>query len=174
MLCSLDLNPPEELTDEVVNSLWLMLEEVERTALEEGGVNVKVVLLSQSPRNRARLEEIRAFAEERVRGVWNSRKELDEILGRYLQNWSLYRLGTVERNALRIGAWEIMHHSDIPTPIVVNEAVDITKFFSVRVSGKFVNGVLDRLAKVRNKELDEGVFVPGEIQSALGEGGNDA
>ncbi len=161
MLCSLDLNP-EDLSSEVLAEHWTLLEEQERMALEDGAVGSHKILLDGSASARARLEEMRSFAEERVKGVWSSRKELDEKLEKYLENWSMYRLGTIERNVLRLGAWEILNCPAIPAPIVVNEAVDLAKFFSVRASGRFVNGVLDRLAKDRAKELGEGAFVPGE------------
>ena len=59
----------------------------------------------------------------------------------------MYRLGTVERNVLRLGAWELSRCPEIPAPIAINEAVDLAKFFSETQSGKFVNGVLDRFAK---------------------------
>ena len=161
MLCSLDLNP-EDLSNDVLAEHWRLLEEEERIALEERAVGSHKILLDTSASVRARLEEMRAFAEERVKGVWSSRKQLDETLEKYLENWSMYRLGTIERNVLRLGAWEILNCPAIPAPIIVNEAVDLAKFFSVRASGRFVNGVLDKLAKAHAKELGEGTFVPGE------------
>ena len=59
----------------------------------------------------------------------------------------MYRLGTVERSVLRLGVWELTTCSDIPAPILVNEAIDLAKFFSETKSGRFVNGVLDKFAK---------------------------
>ena len=75
------------------------------------------------------------------------RDALDSRIEPRLKNWSLYRLGTVERNVLRLGAWELSRCPEIPAPIAINEAVDLAKFFSETQSGKFVNGVLDRFAK---------------------------
>ena len=96
-------------------------------------------------------------------GVWTSRESLDSRIEPFLENWSLYRLGTIERNVLRLGAWELLN-SDIPTPIVMNESVDLAKFFSSTKAGRFVNGVLDRFAKsVRGsvrQEAKEETFVP--------------
>ena len=74
-------------------------------------------------------------------------QELDVALEPFLEHWPMYRLGTVERNVLRLAAWELTHCPDIPAPIIINEAVDLAKFFSETQSGKFVNGVLDRFAK---------------------------
>ena len=90
---------------------------------------------------------LRGFAEERVIGVLNSTKELDETLSGLLDNWDIYRLGTVERTVLRLGAWE-MKNTDIPRPVVINEAIDLVNWFSSPKSRTLVNGVLDRLAKI--------------------------
>jgi len=89
---------------------------------------------------------LRAFAEERVVGVLSSLSELDGVLGPLLENWDLYRLGTVERAVLRMGIWE-MAHTDVPKPVVINEAIDLVNWFSSPKSRTLVNGVLDRYAK---------------------------
>ena len=85
-------------------------------------------------------------AEERVAGVLGSLKELDEILTPLLENWDLFRLGTVERMVLRMGIWE-MKNSDVPKPVVINEAIDLANWFSSPKSRSLVNGVLDKFAK---------------------------
>ena len=90
---------------------------------------------------------MKKFAEERIIGVLGKLDMLDSALDPFLDNWPMYRLGTVERNVLRLCAWELSYASDIPAPIVINEAVDIAKFFSGSQSGKFVNGVLDKYSK---------------------------
>ena len=89
---------------------------------------------------------LRAFAEERVVGVLASQAELDGVLGPLLENWDIYRLGTVERAVLRMGLWEMMK-TDIPKPVVINEAVDLVNWFSSPKSRNIVNGVLDKYAK---------------------------
>ena len=72
--------------------------------------------------------------------------EIDGILGPLLDNWDLYRLGTVERAVLRMGVWELKY-TDVPRAVVINEAVDIVNWFSSPVARKIVNGVLDKYAK---------------------------
>ena len=89
---------------------------------------------------------LRAFAEERVVGVLSSLKEVDAILEPLLENWDLYRLGTVERAVIRMGVWE-MKYSDVPKPVVINEAIDLANWFSTPKSRALVNGVLDKFAK---------------------------
>lgn len=146
LLVQFDLNPPASV-DAGIEAFWEQQAQLELDALAEEAGSVKVVFTDPNPQTQASLAEVRAFAEERVRGVWAEREMLDQKIGGYLRNWSMYRLGSVERNALRIGAWEVIHCTDIPAPILVNEAIDLAKFFSETKSGKFVNGVLDNLAK---------------------------
>ena len=160
MLVQFDLNPPDSL-DDAVEAFWAQQVQLEAEMLANDEERApRIVFSTPDPDERKVLEEMRAFAEERVRGVWSEREALDVRVGSYLRNWSIYRLGTVERNVLRMGAWELLHHADIPAPILVNEAIDLAKFFSETKSGKFVNGVLDNLAKDLRKPKAE-TFVPG-------------
>jgi N utilization substance protein B len=146
MLVQFDLNPPEAL-DAAIADFWEQQAQLESDALAAGGRGARVIFTSDNPREQASLATARAFAEERVRGAWLARDELDAALEPYLENWPLYRLGTVERAVLRLAAWELRNCADIPAPIVVNEAVDLAKWFSESKSGRFVNGVVDRFAK---------------------------
>lgn len=159
LLVQFDLNPPDSV-DAGIEAFWEQQAQLELDALAEEPGGVKKIFTDSHPQTQASLAEVRVFAEERVRGVWAERAVLDEKIEGFLRNWSLYRLGSVERNALRIGAWEILHCLDIPAPILVNEAIDLAKFFSETKSGKFVNGVLDNLAKNLRKPKAE-TFVPG-------------
>jgi len=149
LLVQFDLNPPDSV-DAAIEQFWLQQDDVEHERIADGE-RVKQIFSSTRERDRASLADIRAFAEERVRGVSKQTARLDAALEPFLQNWSMYRLGTIERNVLRLGAWEILC-SDVPPPIVVNEAVDLAKFFSASEAGRFVNGVLDKFAKRRPTE----------------------
>ena len=160
LLVQFDLNPPASV-DAGIETFWEQQAQLELDALAEEPGSVKAVFTDPNPQTQASLAEVRAFAEERVRGVWAEREMLDQKIGGYLRNWSMYRLGSVERNALRIGAWEVIHCTDIPAPILVNEAIDLAKFFSETKSGKFVNGVMDEFAKdVRRPKAE--TFTPNE------------
>ena len=160
LLVQFDLNPPASV-DAGIEAFWEQQAQLELDALAEEPGSVKAVFTDPNPQTQASLAEVRAFAEERVRGVWAEREMLDQKIGGYLRNWSMYRLGSVERNALRIGAWEVIHCTDIPAPILVNEAIDLAKFFSETKSGKFVNGVMDKFAKdVRRPKAE--TFTPNE------------
>ena len=146
LLCECDQNPPERLEDAIA-AFWVQLAEIEKDRAEANEYGMKNVFGSHNAKHIASLEEMKGFAEERVRGVLKERETLDAELDPFLQQWPMYRLGTVERNVLRLGAWELSRCPEIPAPIAINEAVDLAKFFSETQSGKFVNGVLDRFAK---------------------------
>ena len=156
MLVQLDLNPEPSL-DAVLASFWNQLRELERERYEEDDRVERVLNFESQDEQKAKaFAEARAFAEERIRGVMEERDALDARIEPRLKNWSLYRLGTVERNVLRLGVWELENCPEIPPPIVINEYVDLAKFFSETKSGRFVNGLLDRYAKtLRGKKSSE-------------------
>ena len=89
--------------------------------------------------------KMRVFTETRVRGVLEHLQEIDTALETYTSNWEVYRLGTVERNVLRLAYYELAYCPDVPPPVVLNEAIDLAKYFSNTEAGRFVNGVLDKL-----------------------------
>ena len=87
----------------------------------------------------------RRFAEELARGVIAHHKEIDPLIEKYAANWEIDRMGIVDRNVMRIAVYEMLHRDDIPPVVSINEAVDLAKAFSSVESGKFVNGILDRI-----------------------------
>jgi transcription antitermination protein NusB len=91
--------------------------------------------------------ENRAYVEKTVLGVLASRSEIDETIGAYAQNWRLGRMATADRNIMRLAVYEMMHCPDIPPIVSINEAVDLAKAYGTNESGRFVNGVLDRIRK---------------------------
>lgn len=95
-------------------------------------------------------QELIDFAESLVSGARRNRGELDELLRRRADNWSLERMAATDRNLLRIGAFEILY-TDTPGRVVINEAVEIAKRFGSKSSPQFVNGVLDRVLKERKE-----------------------
>jgi N utilization substance protein B len=91
-------------------------------------------------------EGARAFAKELVAGVCRSRQELDARLATHSENWRIDRMAAVDRNVLRIGAYEILH-SDTPAVIAIDEAVELARRFAGDRSPGFVNGILDSVAR---------------------------
>lgn len=89
----------------------------------------------------------RAFVEELVRGVVENRVKVDETIGKCAQNWDLPRMAGVDRNIIRLAVYEMLCRSDIPRAVSINEAVSIAKLMGDVGSGRFVNGVLDRVRR---------------------------
>lgn len=88
----------------------------------------------------------RAFAEELVKGVAAERATLDRRLIEVARNWRLERMALVDRNVLRLAAWEILFGST-PAAVAIDEAVELAREFGDDASPRFVNGVLDALRR---------------------------
>jgi transcription antitermination factor NusB len=88
-----------------------------------------------------------AFARELVTGVLARKPEIDSLLASYARNWALHRMAVIDRNILRIGAFELLGSDPPPRSVVINEAIELAKRFSTAESGKFINGVLDRVGR---------------------------
>lgn len=90
---------------------------------------------------------VRLFAEPLIRGTLEHVEAIDQLISRCARNWNLERMAAVDRNILRLAVYEMQHREDIPPVVSINEAVDIAKRFSTDESGKFVNGLLDRIRR---------------------------
>jgi N utilization substance protein B len=86
------------------------------------------------------------FAREIVRRVLEEKEDLDARIEAASLNWRLARMPAVDRNILRIGAHELVHRTDIPASVSINEAIELAKRFGGAESRAFVNGILDRIA----------------------------
>ena len=91
--------------------------------------------------------EAQHFAETLIEGVISCVAELDALIGRYAENWTISRMAVIDRNVLRSAAYELVHLPDVPARVTLNEAIDIVKRFGDAQSGAFVNGILDRMLK---------------------------
>jgi N utilization substance protein B len=102
---------------------------------------------------RARLEHfpnLVEFAQSLVEGVRRHRAEIDGLLARTADNWSLERMAVTDRNILRIGAFELLY-TDTPGRVAINEAVELAKRYGTAHSAQFVNGILDRFLALRQE-----------------------
>jgi len=86
------------------------------------------------------------FARDLLAGVRRNRPALDQLLAGAAANWSLARMAATDRNALRLGAYEILH-TQTPARVAINEAIELARRFGSEQSGQFVNGILDRLLR---------------------------
>lgn len=92
-------------------------------------------------------QPVRDFATELLRGLMPRLPEIDEHISGAIENYSFARLAVVDRNLLRLAVYEMLHRHDIPAPVSINEAIEISKDFGTDDSPKFINGVLDRIRK---------------------------
>lgn len=89
--------------------------------------------------------EILAFARELALGAWERRAAVDAELQAVAEHWELGRMAAVDRNILRLGAYELLHRPETPPVVAINEAVELAKKYSTAQSGAFVNGILDKV-----------------------------
>lgn len=89
----------------------------------------------------------RHFVEELVRGVLANRAKVDGVVEKCAQNWSLHRMAGVDRNVIRLAVYEMLCRTDIPHAVSIDEAVSIAKAMGDVGSGRFVNGILDRVRR---------------------------
>jgi len=136
---------------------------------------VSLQLLYQHDHNReVSFEEIRAFLHRRLRdselekfaaglydGVIDQQAIIDQRLAAVAEHWSVERMAVVDRNILRLGAFELLFQPDTPPRVVIDEAVEMAKRYGTTESAAFVNGILDRLAadkleRTKDEKKDEG------------------
>jgi N utilization substance protein B len=92
-------------------------------------------------------EKIPTFTEELVRGVAERLGELDTIIGERAEGWTVPRMAVVDRTLLRVACHEMLHRKDVPVAVAIDEAVEAAKELSTEDSGRFVNGLLGRIAR---------------------------
>ncbi len=96
------------------------------------------------------------YAETLVRAVDEHQARIDELISRFAQGWSLERMAALDRAALRMGTAELIDQPDVPTGVVLAETVELASRFSTDASGRFVNGLLARIAtEVRSDTTDD-------------------
>jgi transcription antitermination protein NusB len=119
-------------------------------------------------RSAAATPPVSGYAAELVRGVHDHSGRIDELLARYSEGWTLDRMPAVDRNILRIGAYELLWRPDVPDGVAISEAVVLAGDLSTEGSPAFVNGLLARLAEVRPDQGCEpaaGPATPGDEDS---------
>lgn len=87
----------------------------------------------------------REFTGVLLRGVIASRDEIDALIREWSANWSLERIGLVERNILRFAIYELMFMPEIPPNVTINEAIEVAKRYGAEDAPSFINGILDRI-----------------------------
>ncbi|MGB6067445.1 MAG: transcription antitermination factor NusB [Desulfomonilaceae bacterium] len=88
---------------------------------------------------------VKEFARDLVLAVSRDMKVIDELIAHLSHHWKLYRINRVDRNVLRMAIAEITNFPEIPTRVILNEAVDIGKKYGAENSSAFINGILDKI-----------------------------
>jgi N utilization substance protein B len=99
-------------------------------------------------------KEITGFTRQLVCQAAEELSEIDSIIIKTVANWQLERIAILDKNILRIAICELLHFPDIPFKVTIDEAIELAKKYSTTESRRFVNGVLDRVAKdgLRNNQ----------------------
>jgi len=94
-------------------------------------------------------KKVVSYASQLLRGTLSNLSQIDGLLKEYAQNWEIKRMASVDRNILRQSIYELLFQVDIPPGVVINEAVELAKKYSTKDSGKFVNGILDKIKEAK-------------------------
>lgn len=93
------------------------------------------------------------FCREMIIGILQGKDELDKRIIERLENWEISRVHKVDLTILRLAMYEFYYRPDIPPVVTINEAVDLAKEFSNEESGKFINGILDKVAPTLGRPM---------------------
>ncbi len=97
-------------------------------------------------------KKVQEFSTTLVRGTLENKKSIDEWITKFAKNWDIGRMTAVDRSILRMASFELMKLTDIPINVIIDEAVELAKSFSTHDSGKFVNGILDKIKIAREQK----------------------
>jgi N utilization substance protein B len=96
------------------------------------------------------------FTLDLVAGVRQRQPKIDAMIQEVAENWRLDRMAAIDRNILRLGAYEMLFRPEIPAKVAINEALELAKRYSTAQSSRFVNGILDRVLQLHAAPLAEG------------------
>lgn len=92
-------------------------------------------------------DDVKEYTDSLVKGTKENQSEIDRIIADSAENWTLDRMASVDRNILRFSTYELLKRNEIPSSVIINEAIEIAKKYGTEESGSFINGILDRVAK---------------------------
>lgn len=127
------MDRPDERSDARERALYLLYEAHSKGIDAADTIDLQVI-------------EPDGLTQELVRGVAGCIERLDEIIAAKAVGWTLARMPVLDLNVMRLGCYELLERTDVPTAVVLNEAVELAKRFSTDDSGRFVNGVLAAIA----------------------------
>ena len=95
--------------------------------------------------------EVREFSDFLIEGTSKNKDSIDSLISKYATNWQIKRMPPIDRNILRLATFELLFDEEIPPKVSINEAIEMAKRYGDKDSGKFVNGVLDKINKSERK-----------------------
>jgi N utilization substance protein B len=95
--------------------------------------------------------KVKEYTRELVQGVVDNQKFIDEKIKQVSKNWNLQRMFLIDKNILRIAIFELFFKKEIPKPVIIDEAIEISKIYGTDSSPKFINGIIDAISKKLNK-----------------------
>ncbi len=137
-----DLNAPDNL-DGALDHFWESQRQAALAKASDGKATWGETVALPPPSTAE--ATLRLFSDPLIRGTLEHLAESDAIIVKHAKNWDITRMAAVDRNILRLAIYEMLYRDDIPPVVSINEAVDIAKKFSTEASGKFVNGILDKV-----------------------------
>ena len=96
--------------------------------------------------------EVKKYTKKLVYGTLDKLQSIDKLIERFAENWEINRMAYVDKNILRLSTYEMMYLDEIPVKVAINEAVELAKRYGESDSSKFVNGILDKIAKTECKK----------------------
>lgn len=95
---------------------------------------------------------VKDFANSLIKGTLEHLPAIDQLISKYTDNWRIERMAVIDRNIIRLATYELLFTEDIPPKVSINEAVELAKKYGDEESGRFVNGVLDKINKTECKK----------------------
>ncbi|MEK6528554.1 MAG: transcription antitermination factor NusB [Nitrospirota bacterium] len=95
--------------------------------------------------------DVKEFANSLIRGTRENIAEIDKIIKKSAEHWSIGRMAIIDRNIIRCAAYELLYRADIPPSVAINEALEISKKYSSEDSASFINGILDKIQKSKDR-----------------------
>ncbi len=96
-------------------------------------------------------DEVKNFTYNIVNGTTENIAKIDEIIKKAAEHWSISRMAVIDRNILRAATYELFFSPDIPPSVAINEAIEISKKYSTEDSSSFINGILDKIQKSKDR-----------------------
>jgi N utilization substance protein B len=136
-------------------ALQTLYEKDFRQSAEDASFDLDAVLHRNMARYEATVDD-KAFIEQLVHGVAKRETELDTILQPIAPEWPIAQIARMDRIILRMGLYELNFEKDVPSKVVINEAVELAKAFGNENSSKFINGVLGTALRKLQPESSDG------------------